>query len=124
MPLATAIADWVEDGIHLSYLKTYASQVEATTDGNVRGTPPASWLPPCSISVTMVKFAGLLIGMPLTIAAILAGGRQLLVGQLHGGWRGGLALLGSGVVLVLLLLQTVIWIRRRLCKKPKPLEGT
>ncbi len=108
IPAATAVADWIESGIHLSYL---GKSGEFPRPGFLK-----IWI---AFLASLAKFAGLLgSGAALVIFLFEAGYRIVVGASFNGGWRGALA-----ATLVLALYATILGLlwgaRTRIAGLPK-----
>jgi uncharacterized protein (DUF2235 family) len=93
-------ADWIEDAIHLRYLRLHAANQQ-----------PAWLLVVAALTATVVKFlgfAGLALG---TLGAVIGGTWRLVRVAPHVDARGALALLIAVGVLAVLALAAAAWVR-------------
>lgn len=97
IPLVTALADWIENSIHLSYLE---GDEEFQPVGNFRVW--IAWL------ATAIKFAGIAAGALCSAWAVFWAGELILLDrEFAGGWRGALA--GTMVLVVLCFAIGRLW---------------
>lgn len=101
IPLIAAIADYAEDAIHFSYIRSIE-----------RGDAPSfAWL---AWTMTQIKSIAFLGGLTLTLAAIFEGSRAVIRDGAAAGWNGAAALLVFGLAIVGILLVIAKQVLRRI----------
>lgn len=109
LPLVAAIADWIEDACHLSYVALHQ-----------RGQQPPIYLTLLSGTMTQVKFLALIIAAFPSAAALVMGTFKVMGLAEKTGWRGTVALLISAATLLLtaaVVLSAAIYRLRNCCQK-------
>ncbi|HUS17929.1 MAG TPA: DUF2235 domain-containing protein [Chloroflexia bacterium] len=92
LPLFTALSDLVENTCHGHYARL-----------DLAGKAPPQWLVSLGTLSTLVKFAGLLVGLALIVSAVLSATGQIVQSPSAYGWRGAVAIVVTSLPILWLL---------------------